>query len=54
MAENIKDIKVELVVTNAEDVLAYAKRIGEISKELTVIGYKLQARLGAKEEQPKV
>lgn len=48
------EIKFNLVITNTDDILAYAKRLDEISKELTAIAYKLQAKLGAKEEQPKV
>lgn len=50
---NLNEIKLDIVITNADDILAYAKRLNEISKELTTIGYKLQAKLGAKEEQPK-
>lgn len=46
------EIKLELVITNSDDVLATAKRLNEISKELTAIAYKLQAKMGAKEEQP--
>jgi len=49
-----KEIKLDLVITNTDEILAYAKRLNEISKELTTIGYKLQAKLGVKEKQPKV
>lgn len=48
----VKEIKLDLVIANPDEILAYAKRVGEISKELTEIGYKLQAKLGAKEERP--
>ena len=51
--QSFNDIKLNVVITNTGDILAYAKRLNEISQELTAIGYKLQAKLGAKEERPK-
>lgn len=47
------EIKLELVITNSDEILATAKRLQEISSELTSIAYKLQAKQGLKEEQPK-
>ena len=46
------EIKLDLVITNSDEILATAKRLDEISKELVVIGYKLKAKL-AEKEQPK-
>lgn len=48
----MKEIKMEMVITNPDSILETSKRLEEISKELIVIGYRLQAKLGVKEEQP--
>lgn len=44
------EIKLDMVITNADDILATAKRINEISKELTTIAYKLQAEIRLKKQ----
>lgn len=46
----IGDITVELSISNSDEILATARRLAEISKELTTIGYKLQAKLEVKEK----
>lgn len=46
----MREIKLDMVVTNSDDILATAKRLNEISKELTMIAYKLQAEIRLKEQ----
>ena len=46
----VNDVKFELTVTNSDEILATAKRLDEISKELVCIGYKLGAKVEAKEK----
>jgi|GEM_PF-4597066 hypothetical protein len=45
-----RQIKLELIITNTDEIFETAKRLNEISKELLAIGYKLQAKMGAKEQ----
>jgi tetrahydromethanopterin S-methyltransferase subunit G len=47
---NLDKIELELIITNPDEILATAKRLDEISKELTYIGYKLGAKVKAKEK----
>lgn len=49
----MQEIKMELSITNTDEILEVAKRLEQISKELTVIGYKLQAKTALKVKQPK-
>ena len=51
--ERMQEIKMELSITNTDEILEVAKRLEQISKELTVIGYKLQAKTALKVKQPK-
>lgn len=46
----INGIKIELSISNCDDILSTAKRLSEISNELVVIGYKLKGKLEIKEK----
>lgn len=46
----IGDISVKLNISNSDEIMATAKRLSEISKELTIIGYRLQGKLEIKEK----
>lgn len=49
---NLHKVKIELEVTNADEIIAAAQRLGEIARELEVIAYTLSVKTNIKEEQP--